>query len=100
MHQQKIPHDTMEIPCVTTKTRRSQIKKAKRASWVGSELQGFRSDGKGVGRGAVRMRKNKGGPEVKGIWPIKRFSATVTPRRRSTVNELRAKGLSIKLGFC
>ena len=89
MHQQKIPHDTMEIPCATTKTHCSQIKKAKRASWVGSELQGFRSDGKGVGRGAVRMWKNKGGPEVKGIWPIKRFSATVAPRRRKRSSRFR-----------
>ena len=34
------------------------------------------------GGDAVRMWKNKGGPEVKGIWPIKRFSATVALRRR------------------
>lgn len=44
---------------------------------------GLRRDGKGVCVwGAVRMWKNKRGPEAKGIWPIKRFSATVAPRRR------------------
>ena len=48
-----------------------------------------RSDGKGVGRGAVRMWKNKGGPEVKGIWPIKRFSATVALRRRKRSSRFR-----------
>lgn len=41
------------------------------------------------GGGAVRMRKNKRGPEAKGIWPIKRFSATVAPRRRKRSSRFR-----------